>query len=317
MENYKIFENRPELSSKELTEGMDFTKLKANVAAAKMTLVKSIIIKTIFGAAIVTSGIVIYNKTKVSSPKQETQQLALLTDTNKSFSIVEAKPMVDTIKEVVTELAKDPIRRNMVEKESTPIQVLKVRALADTIKTTAIIPEIQLTKNCYGTVVQDYNPLSREKNTETTSTKRENLSKNTNINSCKIWNANNFCNISDTPDKYTIECDECEFDYVNCKTLKTDGIVCVQITLTGSKKSNLKIESKLKNITLTDATNNKTQTPTMVGIGSDNNFYGSNFKAKKFIVMYNKQMTIYLFFKNAKAGDKVIIKNFIEAIIEP
>ncbi len=314
MENYKIFENRPELSSQELTESMNFTKLKANVAAAKMTLVKSIIIKTIFGAAIITSGMFVYNKTKVSSPKKEPQQLAVLNDTSKNYSIVEAKPVVDTIKKNTRETIK--IDENA--KVNVPVQVLKIRAQVDTIKTaTTIVPIVSTTKNCYGTIIPKYDSLVNEKNTKTEVIKKQNLSINTIINSCKIWNTTDFCNISDAQDKYNIECNACEFDYINCKTLKPDEIVCVLITLTGNKKSNFKIENKLKNIRLTNVTNNKSETPIMVGIGDDNNFYGSNFKAKKFIVTYNKQINIYLFFKNVKVGDKVIINNFIEAIIEP
>lgn len=314
MENYKIFENRPELSSQELTESMNFTKLKANVAAVKMTVIKSIIIKTIFGAAIITSGIVVYNKTKVASPKQEPQQLAVLNDTSKNFSIVEAKPMIDTIKKNSREIIK--IDENA--KVNVPVQVLKIVAQVDTIKTaTTIVPIVSTTKNCFGPIIPKYDSLVNEKNTQSRVVKKQNLSINTNINSCKIWNTGNFCNIPDTQDKYSIECNACEYDYINCKTLKPDEIICVLITLTGNKKSNFKIENKLKNIRLTNTTNNKSETPIMIGIGSDNNFYGSNFKAKKFIVTYHKQISIYLFFKNVKVGDKIIINNFIEAIIEP
>ena len=142
-------------------------------------------------------------------------------------------------------------------------------------------------------------------------------SKVTTVKSCKIWNTKDFCNIPKTA-KFapSFDCDAVEFDYIDCLTAnQIDNITGVWLTITTNGKSTFQIENQLKNITLIKP-NNNTQYPLMIKVGGDNNFWGAKFKAKKITINYNKQIDIFLFFKNAAVGDKIIINNLIEALIE-
>ena len=41
MKNYQILENRPELTKEQLTQGMDFNKIKMNAAISTIFLLKA------------------------------------------------------------------------------------------------------------------------------------------------------------------------------------------------------------------------------------------------------------------------------------
>lgn len=72
MKNYKLIENRPELTHEQVVHSMDFTKIKNNAAIAKFAFLKLRVTKGFIGAIIISSAILIYNKTN-SSIKEKTQ----------------------------------------------------------------------------------------------------------------------------------------------------------------------------------------------------------------------------------------------------
>ncbi|MES2763607.1 MAG: hypothetical protein V4677_15440 [Bacteroidota bacterium] len=313
MKNYKILEDRPELSSKELTEGMDFANIKTQVAAAKMISLKIIVFKVFLSSVIITSGLLIYkhytspvmnNTVTLVDPiskASETPQKSANTEANHIDSLKpEAKEIKSIIQPTKTASLVDTIKANTISIKTTP----------------SIVSVISVTKEATIDTVVETRIMSTY--TSCINNTKQTLSKITSPKTCKIWQPNDFCTITNTqPFNYTIDCDVSDYDHINCATVYTSEVTCVLLTLTGNGKQHLKIENKLKNIVLINAISHTSQAPIMIGIGNDNKFLGANFKAKKFLIAYNKQIDIYLFFKKAKPGDKVIINNFIEAIIEP
>jgi hypothetical protein len=315
MENYKILENRQNLSSKELTEAMNFTKLKANMAAAKMVTLKVMFMKLIFGAGIITSGILVYINVYTTSSKN-----------NSAIALTDS--ISKTTEPGTKEAMNKPINKDSLKQErKAEIVVLtssKTKSVLDTLKmnasnTTTIAPSVIQSVAINKAPVVDTVTATVSFNTNTCLTaSTQKLSKNTKVKSCIIWRPNNYCDMATTLNfKYTMECDACEFDEVNCNLVSnTNDIVCVLVTLSGTQKQDFKIENKLNNISLINSASNDKQHPSMIGLGSANKFMGSNFKAKKCIVNFNKEINVILFFKNAKVGDKILINNFIEAQIE-
>ena len=62
MKNYKLLQDRPELTNEQIKAGMDFNKIKNNAALEKSTALKTIFIKGLLGviAVSVVAGIYMY-----------------------------------------------------------------------------------------------------------------------------------------------------------------------------------------------------------------------------------------------------------------
>lgn len=60
MKNYKLIQNRPELTNGQIKEGMDFNKVKNNAVLAKSTFIKSLFIKGLLGIIAVSAVVVLY-----------------------------------------------------------------------------------------------------------------------------------------------------------------------------------------------------------------------------------------------------------------
>lgn len=315
MKNYKILENRPELSKEQLTHGMDFNKVKTNVTIAKTAILKSFIIKCIFGVAVISAGAFIYKLT--TRPEIKSNLVTLIDSTKKTSPVV-----VDSIMNIDKKNIESIITPK--NKDKKPLIILNSIS-ASSIKTTQEIIATNKTNNpivVEKEVVKNENKQANDSIVNTQEIQigkinNQKTSKVTRVKSCKIWNTKDFCNIPKTAKFATsFDCDGVEFDYLDCQTAnQISEITGVWLTIGVNEKSKLNIEDQLKNFILIKE-NNKKQYPLMIKIGADNNFWGAKFKAKKITVNYNKQIDIFLFFKNAAAGDKIIINNLIEAIIE-
>ncbi len=316
MENYKIFENRPELSKEQLTQGMDFAKIKAGAAIAKTAIVKTLIIKGLFMVAVMTAGIVFYLKTDHMPSQKNTFVLA---DTLKEFIVTDTQHIMN---ETTITHTTSPIKKESSHNTITTT-VTKMNPVLDTPKTAAqpitiTQPKIQALTACSITIKEmPVIDTIIESNKQSSLISYKTTSKNINVKSCIIWHTNDYCSIARTKEfKFTIECDACDFDDVTCASVnQNSNMVCVLLTLYCDRKQNFNIETGFKNITLLNAANNKSKA-FMAGIGNDKKFIGPDFKAKKFLVQFDKEIQLLLFFKNAKVGDTIIINNFIEAQIE-
>ncbi len=315
MKHYKILENRPELSTRELTESMDFEKIKANSAITKTLALKALITKTILGCAIIGS-VIIISTLAYKKPVQDFHTPIVKQDINSPFITKEV------FAEKTTTLSPKPGNKEIEnsiksKKTNTGTDTIKIKAVGTSSISTILITSTSATVSNEAVPSQPVSEIMPEKAIAPCfSINYQKPQKNTNVKLCKIWHGNDFCAISNIPQNtYHIDCNNCNYDYINCKTLNTNDITCIVLTLTGNGKQSLKLDDKLKNIALV-GTDKKIYTPKMIGIGNDSNFFGDKFNAKKFIVYYSKDLNIYLFFKNAKAGDRIIINNFIEAQIE-
>lgn len=90
MEKYKIIENRPGLTSKQINEGMDFNKIKSNAALAKSSLLKVVFIKGILGVLVIAAIAIAYkNYTKAVVKNQVVTKTSNTTTLPKSVQPVD------------------------------------------------------------------------------------------------------------------------------------------------------------------------------------------------------------------------------------
>lgn len=315
MKNYKILENRPELSKEQLTQGMDFNKVKANATIAKAAILKSFILKCILGVAVISSGAIVYKLTR--SPEIKSNPVTLIDSTIKTSPVV-----VDSILNIV-KINKESIiapknkdKKNLIIPNSITTSSIdtSIEVIASNKTINSIVVEKEVVKDENEQVIDSIVNIQEIQIAKINNQKK---SKVTRVKSCKIWNTKDFCNIPKVAKFATsLDCEGVEFDYIDCQTAnQINDITCVWLTIGVTEKSKINIENQLKNFILIKG-NNKKQYPLMIKIGAENNFWGAKFKAKKITVDYNKQIDIFLFFKNAAVGDKIIINNLIEALIE-
>ncbi len=315
MKNYKILSNRPELTSEQIIKGMDFTAIAKNVIVAKASLLKSLIIKGVFGIIIVSSSVLIYHKYNLSAP---VKKYTAIVDTAITTSAKEKDSLVIPQNVVINKM---PI--SIVEKKTI------ANSPANSFQLTVDTASKSTNANKNSEISADQNPFINEntsgdelaKNEEKieNGVESESTNKLSRLTKCKLWKTKNFCNL---PNKINLsssyDVDAAEYDYVSCQeaTKNMATMKAVWVTIKTSGRSKLQLESQLKNITLITANSGKSLHPIMIGAVADGSaFFGKNFKAKKFVAYYNGQMDFFLFFSEAEIGDKIIINNFIEAVI--
>ena len=315
MKNYKVLENRPELSGEQLTQGMDFNKVKTNATIAKSAILKSFIIKCAFGVAVIGSGVFVFKLT--TRPATKSNPVTLMDSTKNINSVVVDSIMnIDKTNNESVIVQKNKDKKPLIIPNSISASSIDTsKGIIASAKTNnPIIVEKEGVKNENKQAI-DSIVTTQEIQIEKISNQKK--SKVTRVKSCKIWNTKDFCNIPKTAKFATsLDCDLVDFDYIDCQTAnQKNNITAVWLTISVSENSTFQIESDLKNVKLIN-TNGKSQIPLMLYVSGDNKFFGANFKAKKMTVHYNKQIDIFLFFKNAAVGDKIIINNLIEALIE-
>ena len=92
-------------------------------------------------------------------------------------------------------------------------------------------------------------------------------------------------------------------------------MVALWVTITTKgRRPKFKLETAFRNITLIRADGSSTH-PTYVCLG-EGNYYGIGFKATNFVGHRTKELNFFLFFPEAKLGDKIIIDDFIQSEIK-
>lgn len=316
MENYKILVNRPELTSEQMTQSLEFTKVKSYYAVSKKALIKSAFIKSVFikvaiGATVLTSGIVIY---KNNSGSTREKQQPILTDTVQTTNVTKEEIIITNDTNILNpsmSFTKSPVKNNVVA-----IRVNSVSAsntAHDSIS--EIIVPLKETKKKDSAIINS--------NTKPTITKSKKPFTSSPNATCSLWNINSFCEYpSSSKFPTNIDCSSgCEFNYTNCNDLSAKtNIKGVRITVT-DKKSKFKLKTSFKNITLTRNSNGETIYPLAVGIGNTDQstkearYINNTFKSRNCIVSFSNKVDIYLFFVGAKTGDKIIIDDFIQVEI--
>ena len=54
----------------------------------------------------------------------------------------------------------------------------------------------------------------------------------------------------------------------------------------------------------------------IAAVADGSKFFGEKFKAKKFVAHYYGQVDFFIFFSDADIGDTIIVKGFVEAVIQ-
>jgi hypothetical protein len=310
MKNYKILENRKELTPDQIKEGLDFNKIISNAGAVKSALLKALLMKASLGLIIISSLGVVYIKYYSASE-------------NKQSVVTHPEVVLNPVKNPETIVAKDlgynkeiSINGDRPEKKSI-LTISKVQPEHDTaglIKQS--IPKV-IADSAVGKVIIVKDSLAgTEKNTNPEKAvikSKLRLNKLLQVKTCKFWNVKEFCGLPENAKfPYSINCNACEYDYISCKDLKNAKAIWMTIAIKGNQKFSL--ESKFKNITITHA-NGKSSHPIAIAISNDE-YLGKEFKTKTFIANYKQQMDIFLFFSEAQLGDVIIIDGQVEAVIE-
>ena len=315
MKNNKILENRPELTTEQIKQGMDFSKIKINADLANVSVLKSIIIKGLLGIIVISSGVAIYKnyKPSISEKKQ-----VVLYDTakvigakEKDLTFTHPNASIDKGTTTITENKTRPNRQQSTY--PLPTDTSKIdEATNNNLKIKTDSNTVKNNTSANDTIAKNKENISRE-------VKSKGIYKLNRFTKCKLWKPKNFCDI---PRKANLsgscDVDAAEYDYVSCqeatKNMATMKAVWITIDVAGNTK--LQLESQLKNITLIELSNGKSLHPLMIAAVKDgSNFFGENFKAKKFVANYNGKLDIFLFFSEAEVGDTIVIKNFIETVI--
>ncbi|MCW3104229.1 MAG: hypothetical protein JWO09_2669 [Bacteroidetes bacterium] len=311
MKNYKVLENRRELTTEQIQSGLDFNKIKSNAAIVKSALLKALLIKTSLGLVFVASLAFVYvNYFRAPENKQ-----AAVAGTEGDLSSPDNNIMV--VPEDTGSHQPIAINDERPEANSMPSAPEAQPAVDTAGVTKQAIPAATNDSAEIKTAIVKDSTVRAEKNTipkkEATASKSK-LNKLLQVKTCKFWDVKSFCDLPrNTSFPYSVNCMDCEHDYINCTDLKDVKAIWMTITVKGSHQ--LQLESKFKNITLTHAAGGKPSHPVAVAISNDA-YLGKEFKAKKFTANYKQQIDVFLFFPEAQPGDVILINGQVEAIIE-
>ncbi len=108
---------------------------------------------------------------------------------------------------------------------------------------------------------------------------------------------------------------------VSCEKLNNKGgLVGVWLILSRKDGSSFMIESDMRNITLIKKNSQKIIQPAAIywDLGETKGYMSSNVKTNSFKAKYGiqKRIDLIFIFPDAEKGDKIIIKDFIEAIVK-
>lgn len=141
---------------------------------------------------------------------------------------------------------------------------------------------------------------------------------------CRIWKPVSFCI---PPDGKATDIgmfcggNGCEFDYVDCSSLDNKGYNAVRLRII-KKKGKFRVTSNLKNIVLVKSTETQCTSSNPVAVsfsarydnskGEKWTYQGDKLKADILNILFTDYIDIYLVFKEeVKAGDKIIIEDFV------
>jgi hypothetical protein len=325
MKNYKILENRAELTKEQITQGMSFATIQAGAlfpakvlagkALIKTVAAKTFIAKTVISIGIVSAVAIVYQKNNDDKPPKENALIVKESTPSKREDITpkEVTKEQNIIKEVPSETyTKTPCRETTAE-----------QLPAATVNPIASIQETEPAQDIITETKKDEIIPATEVKTVACVASAKQISRQSQNAKCIMWNTNSFCNnaVSRPELSLNMECNDCEFNTVSCHDIdKMSNIKAVWLTINVSGKGKFRIESNFKNFSL-ERSNGEIAHPVAMGVGAspsdvkEPKYYSSNFKATKLITTFKKQIDIFLFFENAKVGDKVKIDNFIQAEI--
>lgn len=141
---------------------------------------------------------------------------------------------------------------------------------------------------------------------------------------CKLWTPKDYCDAPPSGSFHNIfnelGCDDCGLHTEECNKLNKPDLIGVSLTFTISSDYMFNVESKFKNIKLLRADGTK-EFPEIILYNNriSDNLQEYILKIEQGCIesklSQNKTYHLVMFFKKAKAGDKLIIDNFVNTII--
>lgn len=317
MKNYKIIENRPELTPEQISQGMNFAAVKSGAAGAgkafiKTASLKGIVIKSVIAIAVLsTTTLICYKiKTSDSEVKNNRTENVLSTSSNNTNAMASEKqtPQIFIGDTTIEPEQKKPEQHS--EEKKSVVESLTV--------TSSETPTHQVSD---AVLVKDSIQKQEQKNTKYTVSEPFKPSPNA---KCILLSMDALDNMgSAVPSPITMNCNACEFGYINTSELeKRSQLKMVWLSVKVDGKSKFNLESELKNISLIKGSGNKHLHPIAIGIGApsgnsgEGKFISDKFRAIDLKIIFNKQVDVYLFFEEAAVGDRIIFDDFVQAQIE-
>lgn len=322
MKNYKIIENRPELTPDQISQGMNFAAVKSASTAAGHAVVKSasikgIVLKSVIGVVLVsTSVLVCYKLTKTDTVKQteETNTLSQTIQPIKDSNEVN----ISSVHYFTGDSTIEPDR----EKPASSSEDRENQKAQNTNKVSEHNSSIHSTQsNRFNESKRDTIHAKEQASREYIFNEPFKASPNA---KCILLNMDALDNMgSAQPSPITMNCNACEFGYITMPELeKNPKLKMVWLSVSVNGKSKFNLESHLKNIRLIQSTNGKEINPIAIGIGApsgnskESRFISNKFQAIDLKIIFNKQVDLYIIFEEATVGDKIIFNDFIQAQIE-
>jgi hypothetical protein len=338
MNNYKIIENRPELTSSQVVAGMNFTAVKAGALALSAgalggkAIGAGLITKGFIAVLAVTGGLAVYKNytTYKDDPSAYVQARensnVIQRDKSKGpLLIMETIPPKNNPGSELTVngtcQGSDQKNNNESNFKGPYIPLVNIDSLnaleeaaVTPTKTLSLAPGMTCRKAGEEPILAFAKKLADEFKASSNA-------------ECTIWQPGSFCiapNEKTRDINMKCEGEGCEFDYINCTGLDGKGYSAVRLRVNVSNSTKFRVTSNFKNISLVKSTETQSSSFNPVAV-SFNSYYDStrstkwNFlsektKADRWTIMFTDYIDIYLVFKEeVTAGDKIIIEDFVMA----
>lgn len=139
---------------------------------------------------------------------------------------------------------------------------------------------------------------------------------------CKVWKPESFCDFFPILNHVDLNTENCKYQYMTCEQLDLlENKVAICITFIPKTQQKLRLITGFKNMRLIQQNGNITYPLAMMEfLNSDRDkptFLSSKSKMSQYDITFKtgKQYAIVLVFDQAKIGDKIVIDNFLEAIV--
>ena len=139
-----------------------------------------------------------------------------------------------------------------------------------------------------------------------------------------LWQPASFNkNVDAANGQFKMDCNGCDFSYVSGAELDSKNYKGVWMRVNKDKKIKFKLETGLKNISLIRTEGNKCTATHPVAIGIDGpqwrqkewTYISNKFKTTSAVYTFGEHIDFYFIFEDARAGDKLIIDDFVETLV--
>jgi hypothetical protein len=339
MNNYKLIENRPELTSSQVVAGMNFAAINAGAiamtAGAGKAIGAGLITKGFIAVLAVTSGLAVYKS--YDKAKEDTSAYTQVRENDHVIHRDKSKGpllMMETIppknnagNQIIPNAAcqghdeKNNGSNDAVAFNGPYVPLVNIDSLNK-------LEETALTGTKSPVAKEEIMTCRKDGMAATNDAKKlpDDFKASPNAE-CRIWKTNSFCI---APDEKTTEigmqCDGngCQFDFITCTSLDGKGYNAVKLRVTVKNSKKFRVSSNFKNIALVKTTETQCFATNPVAVSFSSyydkskntkwNFLSDKTLADRLTIVFSNYIDIYLVFKEeVKAGDKIIIEDFVMA----